>query len=109
MVQAWRGKENFAFRSHCALAMSIEFTPQLFHASAMPRVRSCRVVEDSNTLLTCSFGFCMSVARLQQVLIASVSRSTNFLTPSLVYQLRHEQESRTNSATCSASGTTRST
>ena len=56
VVQAWCGRERITFRSHCVLAMSIEFTPRPFQASAMTTVRSCHVVEDSITLLICSFG-----------------------------------------------------
>ena len=47
---------KIAFHSHCVLATSFDFSPRPFHASAMTMVRSCHILEDGITLLTCSFG-----------------------------------------------------
>ena len=56
MVRMGKDCISFSRRCHCVLATSIEFSPQPFHAYAMTMVCSCRVEEDSITLLTRSFG-----------------------------------------------------
>ena len=113
VVQAWYGQERIAFHSHCVFATSTVFSPRPFHASAMTMVRSCHVVEDSITLLTCSFGSlhdcCTFAAVSHHVYVTfsefSINSGSNSSHHFVVFQLRLEYESGTSSAACSASWT----